>query len=419
MKIVKIPLYVKILIGMLGGILCGLVFVFFELDSTIVTNWIEPFGTIFMRLLKLIAVPLVFVSLILGVGGLGDITSLSKLGVKTISIFIGTTFIATLLGLILALSITPGAVIDSSLQAQLNSTYATAVVERQELATVVQEQSPLQFLVDMVPENIVSAAADNSAMLQVICFALLIGVSVLLLSREKTKPFMDFISSFNALILKIIDLIMGFAPVGVFALMCAMVVDNAGEITMFYALGLYAFTVVFGLLILIFGVYPLLIKVFTKIPYFHFVKTMLPVQMLGFSTSSSAATLPLTLKQVEGPLGVSNRTANFVLPVGVTINMDGTSLYQAVAAIFIAQVYGIELSFVQLITLIGTTIISSIGTPGIPGGSIVILVMVLSSVGIPAEGLALIVGIDRPLDMLRTVANVTGDATVASIVDRK
>ncbi len=414
----KIPLYIKILIGMFAGILCGLIFIWFNLDFSLIRDWVEPFGNIFMRLLKLIAVPLVFVSLILGVGGLSDVSSLSKLGFRAIGLYVSTTILAILVGITLVLSIKPGSVVDESTKAHLSATYSEALGEHQVNAGVVEEQSPLHFLVDMVPENFINAAGDNSQMLQVICFALLIGVAVLMIGRDSKKPFMDFMTSFNSIILKVIDIIMKFAPIGVFALMCSMIVNNAGDASLFSALGLYAFTVIIGLMLLIVVIYPLLVKLFTNVPLPKFFKSIWPVQLLGFSTSSSAATLPLTLKQSEQALGISKKTANFVLPVGVTINMGGTSLYQAVAAIFIAQVFGVELSFVQILTIIATTTISSIGTPGVPGGSVVILLMVLSSAGIPAEGLALILGIDRPLDMLRTVANVTGDVTVAAIVDK-
>lgn len=416
-KIIKLPLYIKILIGMILGIVFGIIFISSGWNSSIAKNWITPFGDIFMRLLKLIAVPLVFTSLISGIGGLGNITSLSKLGGRTFLTYIGTTILAISIGIILVLTIRPGEVINQETQERLKTAYSsTAEVTAQNAATI-DDQSPLQFLVDMVPENAFQALSSNGDMLQVICFAILIGVAVLLISKKSAAPFMGVVESFNTILLKIIDIIMGFAPVGVFALMCSMVITNAGDNSVFGALGLYALTVTLGLLTMIVVVYPLLIRLFKKSHNTkQFFKAIWPVQLLAFSTSSSAATLPLSIKQSR-EAGVSKRTANFVLPVGVTINMDGTSLYQAVASIFIAQVFGIELTFIQILTIIATTTISSIGTPGIPGGSVVILIMVLSSVGIPAEGLALIMGIDRPLDMLRTVTNVTGDISVATIVD--
>ncbi|MFI3287095.1 MAG: dicarboxylate/amino acid:cation symporter [Rikenellaceae bacterium] len=411
------PLYASILLGMFLGVVAGILA--YNLDSsTLVTNWIAPFGEIFMRLLKAIAIPLVFLSLVKGVANMGNMSSLSRLGGRTILIYLSTTIIAILLGLVLVLSIEPGRVVDAENSQNIQQLYSTSVEQHVTSAHTISESSPLQGLVDIFPENVISALGNNNSMLQVIVIALLIGIATLMLSKEKTEPFLNFVDSLDAITMKIIDLIMQFAPFGVFALMANMVVGNASNMQLLGALGLYFATVVFGLFLLILGFYPLLVKLFTKTPVDKFYKKMFPIQLLAFTTSSSAAVLPLNLENIQQQLGVSNRTASFVLPVGVTINMDGTSLYQTIGAVFIAQVMGIDLSFVQILTILATTTISSIGTPGVPGGSVVILVMVLGSVGIPAEGLALILGIDRPLDMLRTVVNVTGDSAVAMIVDK-
>jgi Na+/H+-dicarboxylate symporter len=226
-----------------------------------------------------------------------------------------------------------------------------------------------------------------------------------------------FFQQLNLVLLKIIDFIMAFAPIGVFALMAALIVDYAGDVGIFSALGLYALTVVLALAVIILLVYPFIMRVFGKRTMKQFFNAAAPVQMLAFTTSSSAATLPLTMERTQKHLGVSEEVSSFVLPVGVTINMDGTSCYQAVAAVFLAQVLGLDLTFGQMLLILATATISSIGTPGIPGGSIVMLMIVLDAVGIPIEGLALILGIDRPLDMLRTVVNVTGDMTVSCVVD--
>lgn len=417
-RIKHIPLYIKILFGMFVGLLFGLICVWTGIEAHFVSDWIAPWGDIFMRLLKLIAVPLVMLSLIGGVGNLGDIKKLSSLGVRTIGIYICTTVFAVVLGLVLVNAIQPGAVVDSQTVVAMEGVNQSVIAERQQAMSEIQAQSPLQFLVDVVPDNAVGAMSNNSSMLQIIFFAVLIGVSVLIVGKEKSEPFMVFVRSFNDIILKIIDIIMKAAPFGVFALMTSMVVGSAGNMSLLGALGLYAFTTILGLLLMICVLYPLMVHWFTKTPVKKFFRVVWPVQLLAFTTSSSAATLPLTMKQTIEGLGVSERTSSFVLPVGVTINMDGTSLYQAVAAVFIAQVFGIELTLMQMLIIVATTTISSIGTPGIPGGSVVMLLMVLSSVGIPAEGLALILGLDRPLDMLRTVVNVTGDMTVAQIVDR-
>lgn len=384
-----------------------------------IENWVKPLGEIFMRLLKCIAIPLVLVSLIKGIGNLGNIASLSRIGIKTIGIYILTTFFAIALGLGLVSLIGPGRVVRPESAEAILSKYSENVEARQLQVIEVQQQGPLQPLVDIFPENMIGALSNNGGMLQVIVIALLIGVAMLLAGEKKTAPFRDFLDSVNAIFLKLIDLIMQFAPIGVLALMAGMITDTAGNFDLLGALGLYVVTVALGLLLMIFLFYPLLIHLFSDIPFKKFIKTMPPVQLLAFTTSSSAATLPLNMETVECELGVSQKVTSFVLPVGMTINMDGTSLYQAVAAIFIAQVLGIDLNWIQMLTIVATTTVSSIGTPGVPGGSIVILMMVLSSVGIPPEGLALILGVDRPLDMLRTVVNVTGDATVASIVDAK
>ncbi len=418
MKLQKIPLYAKILVAMALGILVGFIFHNFNMHGA-VNDWISPFGEIFMRLLKAVAIPLVFISLIRGVANIGDLSSLSKIGVKTMGIYIATTVVAILLGLAVVLTFSPGDMVDSQSAAKLQASYASSAIEKGASSMEsVNSASPLQALVDIVPENVMASMSDNGGMLQIIFIAMFIGVAMLIVGKEKSTPFANLLGSLDAIVMKIIDLIMQFAPIGVFALMADMVVDNAGDMSMLAALGMYVVTTVVGLMILITLFYPLLVKVFAGRSALEFVKKIFPVQLLAFTTSSSVATLPLNMEILERDFGVSQKTASFVLPVGCTINMDGTSLYQVVGAVFIAQVMGIDLSWGDMFTIIATTTISSIGTPGIPGGSIVILMMVLASVGIPAEGLALILGLDRPLDMLRTVANVTGDATVSLIVDK-
>ena len=416
MKFSSLPLYVKILAGMVLGILLGILSIQAGFAAQI-DVWVKPFGEIFMRLLKFIAIPLVMISLVKGVGNLSDIASLSRIGIKTIGIYVCTTVLAVLVGLTPVELIGPGKMVSPDSAAAMQADYGTTVAEQNTQAEAMAETPPLQFLVDLFPDNLVGAMSDNGGMLQIIVIAILVGVAVLFAGKEKAAPFMNLIESLDAIVLKLIDIIMRYAPVGVLALMAGMIADTAGNLELLGALGLYVLTVILGLLLMIFLFYPLLLHLFSKIPVRKFLKTMPPVQLLAFTTSSSAATLPLNMETVEQKLGVSQRVTSFVLPMGMTINMDGTSLYQAVAAVFIAQVLGIELTWVQLLTIVATTTLSSIGTPGIPGGAVVILLMVLSSVGLPPEGLALILGLDRPLDMLRTVVNVTGDATVASIVD--
>ena len=411
-----IPLYAKILLGMGMGLGLGFLAMAMHWEG-FVHDWVAPWGTIFMRLLKLIAVPLVLVSLILGVVNLKDIRNLSRIGLKTILIYICTTIIAVSIGLGMVSLIKPGKTFPKDRQTEFMEHYQQTVTEREAQMQQVKEESPLQFVVDMVPENLFKALGDNSKMLQIIFFALLFGVALIVVGPSKVPSLVRFFQQLNLVLLKIIDFIMAFAPIGVFALMAALIVDYSGDVGIFSALGLYALTVVLALAVIIVFIYPFIMRVFGKRTVKQFFNAAAPVQMLAFTTSSSAATLPLTMERTQKHLGVSEEVSSFVLPVGVTINMDGTSCYQAVAAVFLAQVLGLDLTFGQMLLILATATISSIGTPGIPGGSIVMLMIVLDSVGIPIEGLALILGIDRPLDMLRTVVNVTGDMTVSCVVD--
>jgi len=413
----KLPLWAKIFIGMGLGILFGLISVWLEWE-TFTTNWVKPWGTIFLKLLKLIAVPLIFVSLVKGISSLTDITKPSRIGYKTIVIYLITTVFATTVGLAMVNIFKPGDVFPDEKQEQYREQFGGQVEIRQESAREFEKQSPLFFFEDMIPENFFRAAGDNSKMLQIIFFAILFSIALVLVPGDKTQVVKDFFDGLNEVILKIVDLIMRFAPIGVFALMAALVVDFSGDADIFTALGMYMLTVIIGLFILILGLYPLMMRLFAGYRITAFMKAILPAHLVAFTTSSSAATLLLTMKQVTNELGVSKPIANFVLPVGVTINMDGTSCYQAIAAVFIAQVFGIDLTLIQQLTIVLTATLASIGTPGIPSGSIVMLIIVLNSVGLPVEGLALILGVDRPLDMLRTVVNITGDSTVSSIVAR-
>ena len=415
-KLLKLPLYIQILIGMAAGILLGFVAIWFD-AAPVVKDWIQPWGQLFIRLLQLIAVPLVFISLIKGITGLKNISKFSRLGLKTIGIYICTTVIAVLVGLSMGLIVQPGNLVEREQVAHLAENYQSTVEQKQIEAEVTQGKGPLNFLNDIVPNNFFQAAGDNSRMLQVIFFAIFFAMAALALPSEKIVPVIKLFDSLNDIVLRMVDYIIMLAPYGVAALMAGLITDFNGDASIFAALGVYALTVVAALFILLLGFYPLLARMFTRIPIRRFIHSMYPVQLFAFTTSSSAATLPVTLETVERKLKVSEEVSQFVLPIGVTINMDGTSCYQCISILFIAQVLGIELTLAQLMIVVGMTILSSIGTPAIPGGSFVILTMVLTSVGIPAEGLALILGIDRPLDMLRTSVNVTGDATVAAIVD--
>ncbi len=418
----KIPLSAFILIAMLIGIVYGLVAVNTGLTN-FTSDWISPFGTIFIKLLKLIAIPLIFVSLIKGVSDIRDTASLSRMGFRTILLYVITTVIAITIGLSLAYTINPGKYFPVEKQQALFEKYSESVSENAIKVTNVDENGPVQFLVDIVPENIFFSATDNTMMLQVIFFSILFGIAIISLPREKTQPVRNLFDSLNEIILRIIGLIMKFAPIGVFALLASVIIDVAGDnpadsAGLFGALGMYALVVVLGLFIMMSVVYPLFAKGWGGIRYFKFLKGVFPAQLLAFSTSSSAATLPVTKQCVEDNLHVEEEVSSFVLPIGATINMDGTSLYQAVAAVFIAQVFGIDLSFYDMLTIILTATLASIGSAAVPGAGMIMLLIVLSSVNIPVEGLALIFAVDRPLDMLRTSVNVTGDSVISVIINR-
>ena len=412
----KLALHWKILIGMALGVLFGVALSFINGGDTFIGNYIKPFGTIFINLLKLIAVPLILASLIKGVSDLKDISKLSQMGGRTIITYLITTLTAVSIGLILVNIIQPGKSISVETRQELVEAYSSDTKAKQEAAAKQQEAGPLQALVDVVPSNIFLAASNNRNMLQVIFFALFFGIGMILLAKKKVKPVKKFFDSFNDIILKLIDLIMLAAPYGVFALLAALVVE-APSFELFQALALYAFTLLLGLAIMI-VVYMIIVRVFTKKKISFFMKGIAPAQLLAFSTSSSAATLPVTMECVEENLGVDKEVASFVLPIGATINMDGTSVYQGVAAVFIAQAFGLDLSLSAQLGIVFTATLASIGTAAVPSAGIVMLVIVLAQAGIPEAGLALIFAIDRPLDMCRTIVNVTGDAAVSMIVGK-
>ena len=412
----KIALHWKILIGMSLGVLFGVSFSFIPSGDLFIANYIKPFGTIFINLLKLIAVPLILASLIKGISDLKDISKLSKMGGRTIVTYLITTLTAVTIGLILVNVIKPGKSISVDTRNELVEAYATDTQAKQKAAAKQQELGPLQALVDMVPSNIFLAASNNRNMLQVIFFALFFGIGMILLNEKKVAPVKNFFDSFNSIILKLIDLIMLSAPYGVFALLAALVVE-APSLELFKALALYAITLLLGLATMIL-IYVLIVQLLTKRKISFFVRGIAPAQLLAFSTSSSAATLPVTMECVEENLGVDKEVASFVLPIGATINMDGTSVYQGVAAVFIAQAFGLDLSLSAQLGIVFTATLASIGTAAVPSAGIVMLVIVLAQAGIPEAGLALIFAIDRPLDMCRTIVNVTGDAAVSMIVGK-
>ena len=416
----KIELHWKIIIGMVLGLIFGFILLQFEGGKNFSNSWIKPVGTIFIKLLKLIAIPLILASLIKGISDLKDISKFKLIGLRTIIVYVCTTIIAISIGLILVNIFEPGNGVSTETVSKLTDTYSERKGVQQKLSTASEQKNtgPLQFIEDVVPDNAFKAFSNNRLMLQVIFVSIFLGISMLLIGDKKSKPLKSIFDSLNDVVLKMVDLIMLTAPYAVFALLANVVVSSDDpEILM--ALLRYALIIVFGLIIMI-AVYSVLVFLFTKTNPVWFLKQISPAQLLAFSTSSSAATLPVTMDRVEKHIGVDKEVSSFVLPVGATINMDGTSLYQAVAAVFICQALAFDISFFDQLTIVLTALLASIGTAAVPGAGMVMLVIVLESIGFPADklaiGIALIFAVDRPLDMFRTVVNITGDATVSMIV---
>ncbi|WP_246481801.1 dicarboxylate/amino acid:cation symporter [Natronogracilivirga saccharolytica] len=420
----KLPWYKtlhwQILSGLIAGLIFGIIATLTGLQQFTV-DFIEPFGTIFIRMLQLVAIPLVIASLIVGITNLNDLTKLSRMGGKTIGIYMVTTVFAITIGLTVVNIFEPGKVLPEETRDGLFASYQENIEGQEEAATELLDRSPLQFIVDIVPANFFEAASDNTNMLQIVFVALIIGIGLMRIPEDKSKILVDFFDSLNDVIIKIVEMIMKIAPFGVFALIASVIVDLGGEdlrrtAELLQALLMYGLVVVAGLILHVLIVYTTLFKMFSNMSLLNFLKGIRPAQLLGFSTSSSLATLPLTMERVEKKLGVHEEVASFVLPVGATINMDGTSLYQAVAAVFIAQAVGIDLTVSQQLIIVITATLASIGTAGVPGAGIIMLVIVLQAVEVPVEGIALILGVDRILDMIRTAVNITGDAAVSVAV---
>lgn len=457
----KLALHWKIILGMVLGIVWALLSS--QLGwSKFTLNWIAPFGTIFLNALKLIAIPLVLFSVISGIIGIGNPKHLGKMGAKTLGMYLLSTIFAVSLGLILVNVLNPGGILDKQARLENRIQYELWAIENQveikdaqcfscdpanaalvekislkaadeeipdevliKLATADKTMSsgPLQALVDVVPSNIFDAFIKNS-MLQIIFFALFFGLATLYIPEKEGRVVKDFINAINEVFLKMIDFIMLLAPYFVFALMAGILAEMAGDdlskmLEIFKGLSFYFAVVLVGLLTMIFIVYPLLLKVFTKnFNYREFFRKIAPAQMLAFSTSSSAATLPVTIEVVEENLKVSKKVSSFVLPIGATVNMDGTSLYQAVAAIFLAQFHLIDLSLGQQLTIVVTATLASIGSAAVPSAGLVMLMIVLASVGLNPAWIAIVLPVDRLLDMVRTTVNVTGDVTIASLIDK-
>jgi proton glutamate symport protein len=375
-------------------------------ESTIATS-IKWIGDIFIRLLMMIAIPLVLASLTAGAASLGDIKKFARIGGKTIAFYLVTTAVAISIGLAMANIIQPGKQVDSATKERMLAVYSEDVSSKIEQ---VADYDLINMIVNLVPRNPLKALADGE-MLQIVFFSLILGLVLSLIAKEKAEPVLSFFNGLSDAMIKLVDIIMLIAPLGVFALIAATVSEFGFNILQ--TLIWYMSAVLLGLLIHTVGTYSLIVKIFSRIKFKSFFKGMRKAQAIAFSTSSSAATLPVNMECVEENLGVSKSVASFVLPLGATINMDGTALYQGVAAVFIAQVFAIELTLVQQLTIVITATLASIGTAPVPGVGIIMLVIILKAVGIPEEGIALILGVDRILDMCRTVTNITGDASIA------
>ncbi len=457
----KIPLYLQIVFGLVLGVIWALLSSWLGM-SAFTHNWIAPFGTVFIAILKLIAIPLILFSIIGGIVSLGNPKYLGKMGVKALGFYLATTVLAVSLGLIIVNLIKPGNTLSNDVRIENRIKYESwadknkievlplsgelnrsvlamndsildktsgAELEEDLLERLPQKNQkkdgPLQFIVDMIPTNLFQALSGNGSMLQIIFFAIFFGVALLYIDKERANPVIKLVDGLNSVFVKMIDLVMLASPLFVFALMAGVVGDIAGDnpklvLDLFKGLSWYSLSVLIGLLTMAFVLYPLLLKLF-KIPikYLDFLRGISPAQALAFSTSSSAATLPVTMECVEENLKVNNKTASFVLPIGATVNMDGTSLYQAVAVLFLAQMHMIDLNLWQQLTVVLTATLASIGSAAIPSAGLVMLMVVLQSVGLNPAWIAVIMPVDRILDMVRTVVNVTGDATVCLLVDKK
>ena len=416
----KLELHWKIIIGLVLGLMFG-VLAAAQGWGSFTTDWIAPFGKIFISLLKLIAVPLVLSSLITGVASLSDLKKLSRIGGKTITIYITTTAIAVTIGLVAVNILQPGDTVPEEMKVKLQETYQSAASGKMEAAEQVKERSVLQPIVDMVPSNFFSSASNNRNMLQVVFVAIIVGIALIQIPKENARPVLEFMEGVNDLVIKLVDNIMLMAPIGVFALIADTITSVAGNnlqnvLELLGALGFYMLAVIIGLILQMIITYTSVLKIFSKMSLKKFYQGIAPAQLLAFSTSSSGATLPVTMERCEDELGVSEEVSSFVLPLGATVNMDGTALYQAVAAVFIAQTLGMDLTVGAQLTIVLTAVLASIGTAAVPGAGIIMLVIILEAIGVPSAGIALILGVDRILDMMRTVTNVTGDASVAVAV---
>ncbi len=456
----KLPIHVKIVIGLVLGIGWAFLSSFMGWNEFTI-RWIDPFGMIFIRLLKFIAVPLVLFSIIGGVSGLRDVSKLGRLGWKTLLAYMTTTLLAVGIGLTLVNIVKPGTHIDDEQRIKNRLSYEVWLQENDIGATqdglnflsdpkyaaylseaqaaeqvtspkldlekkmktvaVQKESSPLKFIVEMVPDNIFASLSGNGLMLQVIFFAIFFGITLVLIPEEASAPIINMINGMNSIFLKMVDLVMKTAPFFVFCLLAGVVAKMADSpqevLEIFKGLGSYSLTLFIGLFLLTFVVYPLIVtSLVSKMSFKDFFKNISPAQFLAFSTSSSAATLPVTMECVEENVGVPKSISSFVLPIGATVNMDGTSMFEGVAVVFLAQLHFIDLTIAQQLTIVFTAAAASIGSAAVPSAGLIMMIMVLQSVGLNPGWVAIIFPVDRILDMCRTVVNVTGDMVVSTLI---
>ncbi len=408
-------LYTKILIGLGAGAAAGAIANLADIEpAKAALIALEPIGTAFIRALTMIVIPLVTASLIMGAASLGDITKLGRIGGKTFGYYLITTSLAVTLGLVLSNVIQPGSGVDPATRDSLSAQFGDQA--KGQMAIAAEAPGMVDVLLNMIPRNPVGSAADFD-LLPVIVFSVIFGAALSMLPSEKRSPVLTFFDGVNEASMVIIGWIMKTAPYAVFALIAAVVAQFG--LDLLKSLVVYSLVVAAGLLIHMFVTIGLMVRIAAKINPVTFFKRIKAVPVFAFSTSSSSATLPITMKTAENNLGVPKNIASFVLPLGATINMDGTALYQAVAVMFIAQIYGIPLDLTAQLTVVMTATLASIGTAGVPGAGIIMLITVLQAVGLGDKveaGIALILGVDRLLDMLRTVVNVSGDLSCSAFV---
>lgn len=380
------------------------------MGTTIIT-WVSPIGDLFMRLIKMVIVPLVFASLLVGVAGLGDVRKLGRLGSRTLMLYLMTTAAAVSIGLLLAHAIQPGNFVAEKDRAALVASFESVADSKIDKAA--EAPTFVENVLNIIPENPMKSFAQGD-MLQIIFFAFIFGIALTILEPKRAQQVITLMDTVQHAMILIIHMVMAVAPFGVAALI-AEVVGQSG-VSILSALLVYALTVILGLACLATFVYGGLIRLFTKLPFLQFLKAARPAQLIAFSTSSSSATLPITLECAEENLGISKSVSSFVIPLGSTVNMDGTALYQGVAAIFIAQVFQVDLTIGAELGIVFAATAASIGAAGVPGAGMITLAMVLTTAGIPAVGVALILGVDRLLDMFRTSVNVTGDLAVTAVM---